>query len=289
MFTVRSAYHLVKEIQDNMAAQSFISREDQDVWKPLWALIVPNAVKNFAWRACHEVLPTRVNLRKRKIVDVATCPCCETAKETLIHVIWACPAAQDVCGSHLSYFHKCNWVVSSFNELFAKCLQQFARETVELMTMVARAIWFRRNKLIFYGHFQHPDETYRGALKSLEDSRMSKQLEIIRQLSLGNLGQNPHVGTWCPPPPSTVKINFDAALDVQQGYVGVGLIAWDHMGLFLGARNLVHKLKVQAKIAEFIAALGAVLFNKEAGFLDVIFKVDAKQVVSEINSDPLPL
>jgi hypothetical protein len=88
---------------------------------------------------------------------------------------------------------------------------------------------------------------------------------------LGNLGQNPHVGAWRPPPPSNVKINFDAALDVQQGYVSVGLIAHDHIGLFLGARSLVHKLKVQAKIAESIAALGAVPFSKEAGFQDVIF------------------
>jgi hypothetical protein len=108
-----------------------------------------------------------------------------------------------VWGTHLSHFHKCSWVVSSFRELFAKCLKQFPREIVELMTVVARAIW------------------YRGALKSLEDFRMSKQLEIIRQPSLGNLGQNPHVGAWRLPPPGTVKINFDAALDVQQGYVGV--------------------------------------------------------------------
>jgi hypothetical protein len=105
---------------------------------------------------------------------------------------------------------------------------------------------------------------------------MSKQLEIIRQPSLGNLGQNPHVGAWRLPPPGTVKINFDAALDVQQGYVGVWLIARDHMGLFLGARSLVHKSKVQAKIAESIATLGAVLFSKEASFQDVIFEGDAK-------------
>jgi hypothetical protein len=127
VFSVRSAYHLGKELQDNMAAQSSISRQDQDVWKPLWALIVPNAVRNFAWRACHEVLLTRANLRRIKVVEVATCPCCESAEENLIHAIWACPAAQDVWGSHLSYFHKCSWVVSSFRKLFAICLQQFPK------------------------------------------------------------------------------------------------------------------------------------------------------------------
>ncbi|XP_062151892.1 uncharacterized protein LOC133860272 [Alnus glutinosa] len=195
-----------------MAAQSSNARKDQDVWKHLWAMSVPTAVKNFAWRACHEVLPIRVNLKKRKIVEVATCPCYEAAEETLIHAIWACPAAQDVWGSHLSYFHKCSWVVLSFRELFAKGLQFFPREIVELMTVVA----------------QHPDETYRGALKSLEVYRMCKQIEIIRQPSME---QVPHIAAWCPPPQGTVKINYDAALDTQQGYVGVEIVARDHMGI----------------------------------------------------------
>jgi hypothetical protein len=66
VFSVCSVYHLGKEIQDTMAAQSSNGCKDQDVWKHLWAMSVPTAVKNFAWRACHEVLPTRVNLKKRK-------------------------------------------------------------------------------------------------------------------------------------------------------------------------------------------------------------------------------
>jgi ribonuclease HI len=118
---------------------------------------------------------------------------------------------------------------------------------------------------------------------------MSKQLEITREPSLCNLGQNPHFEAWRPPPPGAVKINFDAALDAQQGYVGVGIIARDHMSLFMGARSIVYKVKMQAKIAESMAALGAVLFRKEARFLDAIFEGDAKQVVLEINLDPLSL
>jgi hypothetical protein len=97
----------------------------------------------------------------------------------------------------------------------------------------------------------------------LEDYRMCKHMEITRQPSMR---QNPHIAAWRPPPQGTVKINYDAALDIQQGYVEVGIVARDHMGIFLGAQSFVQKFKAQAKIAESIAALGgAVMFNKEAG------------------------
>jgi hypothetical protein len=76
--------------------------------------------------------------------------------------------------------------------------------------------------------------------------------------------QIPHIAAPRPPPQGTVKINYDAALDTQQGYVGVGIVGRDHMGILMGAM-------VQAKIAESMAALGAVIFNKEASFMDVIF------------------
>jgi hypothetical protein len=103
---------------------------------------------------------------------------------------------------------------------------------------------------------------------------------------MGNLRQHPHTVVWRPAPSGTVKINFDVAINNQKGYIGVWLIARDHMGIFLGAQSPVHKLKVDAKTAESIAALGAVLFSKEASFLDVNFEGDALQVVTEINSDP---
>jgi hypothetical protein len=37
----------------------------------MWAMEVPNSVKLFRRRVGHNVLPTRVNLLKKKIVEVA--------------------------------------------------------------------------------------------------------------------------------------------------------------------------------------------------------------------------
>jgi predicted nicotinamide N-methyase len=66
----------------------------------------------------------------------------------------------------------------------------------------------------------------------------------------------------------------------------VGIIARDCRGKFLGARGFFQKIKVDAKLPETIAALGAIKFGTEAGFFYAICEGDAAKVVADINSDP---
>jgi hypothetical protein len=66
----------------------------------------------------------------------------------------------------------------------------------------------------------------------------------------------------------------------------LGIIARDYLGNCLGVRSLTKILQVDAKTTESLAALEAVLFAREAGFLDAIFEGDAAHVIVEINSNP---
>lgn len=45
----------------------------------------------------NNLLPTKINLAKRKVVDDDFCPLCGTTK-TIIHALWEYPAACDVQG-----------------------------------------------------------------------------------------------------------------------------------------------------------------------------------------------
>jgi len=99
-------------------------------------------------------------------------------------------------------------------------------------------------------------------------------------------GASRDTATWSPPPDGFIKINWDAAINKTKGWIGQGLIAIDYFGNFLGTRSLTKILQVDAKTAESLAALEAVHFAKEAGFLDAIFEGDAAHVIAEINSDP---
>jgi hypothetical protein len=48
------------------------------------------------WKACHNILLTKENLFKRRVVDNKLCPCCEREEETTLHALWGCPSARDV-------------------------------------------------------------------------------------------------------------------------------------------------------------------------------------------------
>ena len=61
-FIVKSAYHLAVRMSSSCTRGS-VSNFSQlrRFWKSLWRLPIPHKVKHFAWRACKEALPTKVN------------------------------------------------------------------------------------------------------------------------------------------------------------------------------------------------------------------------------------
>ncbi|XP_059458307.1 receptor-like protein 6 [Corylus avellana] len=62
MFSVKSAYHLATEVEDRKKASSSMGLHRSNVWKRIWKLKIPSVEKNFIWRACQDILPTRDNL-----------------------------------------------------------------------------------------------------------------------------------------------------------------------------------------------------------------------------------
>ncbi len=53
----------------------------------------------------------------------------------------------------------------SFKEVFEDGIQRYSKEVLELLVVLARGIWFRRNKLVLEGTFSHPDDIFSAALK----------------------------------------------------------------------------------------------------------------------------
>jgi len=70
----------------------------EEVWKAIWSMEVPNTVKVFCWRACNNILPTKTNFFLKRVVDNMKCPCCEFEDETILHLLWECPAAREGWG-----------------------------------------------------------------------------------------------------------------------------------------------------------------------------------------------
>jgi hypothetical protein len=89
-FSVRSAYHMEMELMELGGCGSSGQNTENLVWKTCWKMKVPNAVKMFLWKACHNLLPTKANLAKRGVIPASTCPLCEREEETVEHILWSC-------------------------------------------------------------------------------------------------------------------------------------------------------------------------------------------------------
>ena len=76
------------------------------VWSKLWMLNVPKKIKVFGWRACQNILPTRANLRRRKVMDEDVCMLCSREAETGVHALWDCAVARDVWAGSLVWLQK---------------------------------------------------------------------------------------------------------------------------------------------------------------------------------------
>ena len=76
-----------------------VSSDDSNLrcfWKKLWWLPAPHKVRHILWRACHDILPTKVNLKRQKVLSEDFCEECLLEPETSGHLFWSCPRAKSV-------------------------------------------------------------------------------------------------------------------------------------------------------------------------------------------------
>jgi hypothetical protein len=125
--------------------------------------------KVFFWRACKNILPTRENLFKRKILSDHSCPVCGIEEEMTSHILWQCPSAQDVWSVGCRKFQKSFFPTTDFIKVAEGMLMKCDPEEFQLFVGIARRIWLRRNSLIHEGIFAHPNEILHSATTALSD------------------------------------------------------------------------------------------------------------------------
>ena len=61
-----------------------------DLWRKLWKIPTAPKCLNLAWRACQNILPNRVNLKRRGVDVDFFCPRCGQESETELHALLLC-------------------------------------------------------------------------------------------------------------------------------------------------------------------------------------------------------
>jgi hypothetical protein len=153
------------------------------------------------------------------------------------------------------------------------------REELEFVAMVAQRIWFSRNRYVFYGIVTQPNFLIKSAKEALEEYR--KALDSMYLFSSPSPISSP--AHWFKPPHGFFKLNWDAALDRNQKWMGVGIVSRDSYGKVIASKCSCHHYISNPLVAETFGAKLCVEFGISLGFKSVVIEGDAVGVVSALN------
>ncbi|XP_042939495.1 uncharacterized protein LOC122274525 [Carya illinoinensis] len=279
-FSVKSAYHL--EVSRKRREKGESSEGHSFNWKKLWGLNVPRVVKVFLWKALNDCLPTRTNLKKRKVVKDACCPIYETEDESITHALWSCRGSMDVWADKKSPLHKWSSNEVQFYELWERLSALVAKEELELVVVVMRGVWFRRNAFIFENKFTDPGTIVEQAAISLENFQTS---QTIKKGGMGSNGKGRQGCKWKAPIGECIKVNWDASINKKDERVGIGVVVRDGRGEVMVSLCYSNEGCCSPVVAELRALWRAMKLCAELNFENVIFEGDALVVVNAVNSE----
>ncbi|KAK9993430.1 hypothetical protein SO802_023133 [Lithocarpus litseifolius] len=259
-------------------AESSASTAGKKVWHSLWSFKIPNKVKVFGWRVCTEILPTRANLVRRRVIPDDKCPICLRELETTIHAIWECAAVQDIWAGSCRKLQKRSLIPTDMMQLMDYLMDRLTREELELFWIQAWLAWNQRNRVLFGGTLMDPRILNRRAKEFLTEYKAAQvQLTVTQVEQHGS-------ATWQPPPSSVYKLNFDAAIFAELDRTGVGAIIRNEHGQVMAAMTASGPKVSSSEEAELLARRRSMEFAVDAGFTKLIIEGDNVTVMQAISS-----
>lgn len=206
-------------IEISIGGESSTLGQKEGIWKALWNLQVPPTLKHFVWKVCNNILPTKVSLFAKKIVQTPLCPCCHKEVETIVLILRNCPSWIAVWQECPRRIQKLEMDPTDGRSLVEGWMQKLGGDDFSFAIAVARQLWLRRNALIFEHLFMPPMQVLHAMKSSLEAYEEASA-------TLGTARRTPGNGRvrWKKPPLGVLKINWNAALLKETQKMGVGVV-----------------------------------------------------------------
>ena len=240
----------------------------KQLWKTIWSAEVPNKIRNFVWRACQNIIPTKSNLCRRQVLSSDTCEQCGKCSETTSHILLHCDKSSSVwvaCG--LVMERDC-----SFVDLLWKVRKDLGPADVNLTHFMAISwnIWNDRNGV---RHGEVPKTVSNLVLEAIHIVEEYKALQDCHIPAT-----NPLPTLWIPPIPSAYKANVDGVVFNALSTASLGVLTRDDKGRVVGAMSQNFHAPLGPLEAEAKAMEAAVLFARDLGIQDITFEGDSLQV-----------
>ncbi|XP_059441844.1 uncharacterized protein LOC132174168 [Corylus avellana] len=171
----------------------------------------------------------------------------------------------------------------NFLQLVEEIFNQCGADEILQFSGTVRRVWLRRNEAVFEGTFVHPSILVQRTSTAVEE--FAKANAVEDKLRARNVMAVEEV--WRPPCHGWWKVNWDASLGKEQGWMGFGVVVRDDRGQLLAAYSKTLRGNLEVAQAEARAALIAIQFCRSLGLEHVHFEGDAKMVITAVNSsDP---
>uniref|UniRef100_A0A2N9G3M1 Reverse transcriptase domain-containing protein n=1 Tax=Fagus sylvatica TaxID=28930 RepID=A0A2N9G3M1_FAGSY len=285
MYSVKSAYHLLMEAkQRNEASESSNTSRERDLWKGIWEASVPQKIKLFIWKACKGILPTKLNLFRKKVSNSFTCEFCDEEPESVEHVLVECQFAQEVWGLS-PIVNVQQWPsFQNFADVVTHGLQVLNFPDVEIMFTIAWRLWLARNDRIWENH-----NTLARDICSQAGFLVTEFLDH-QQNDSGMLPNAP--SKWQPPNAPvynvdiwvTYKINVAVSWRKQSRSGSVGTVVRDSLGQVIAAMCDVSSSFAEVSQFNAFAIQKSLLLAKNLGLHNVMVEGECRELLGFLRS-----
>ena len=242
--------------------------------KLLWKINTPHKVRHFAWRACKDILPTKENLVRRKVLAEGICAMCQSGLETSGHLFWECERVREAWAMLKIFPAQSNVQSHSFMDMlwYGVFDAEWDALQIERMIIVAWALWSSRNEIRTGG-------VKKSALKIVNDA-LEYLAEYQACVKDHEKPRSVQPALWKPPPLNKFKINIDGAVFASQKAAGVGVLVRDADGRTIGALSKKIWAPLKAVEVEAKAVETRLQFAKDLLIHDFILESDSLLVTN---------
>ena len=218
-YSVRSAYRMLVDNENQLLPSSSASNGDGSVWKKIWKVRVPHKIRHFLWGSIKDSLPTKQNLVARHILVGNVCDGCGDHSKSVMYALWLCDQVRSVWMTDLGFLFlvqaKCRTLLELLEVLFShgSCYH------VALFATVAWCLWQFRNRLresqsVWPLH--ELGERAQDLVDEFWEVNPQVQSAPVRRSQV----------RWSPPPQDHYKVNFDVTF-CRTGLASVGVVVRD--------------------------------------------------------------
>lgn len=291
-YNVKAGYFVAKQELENqgddLEARTETSWESDKErwWKKMWRLNIKFKQKHFLWKSLNNCLPVKASIKKRTGIGDHMCSSCGEAEETVEHVLFSCPIAEQVWKIAPIRWEALRECHNNFWKWWGAVLQSATKDSgwdhINLTVNILWQVWKARNKLVFEQKQTDARKIVQKAqVEWLEfDNANAEASSTSRNLTQHSL----HPTIWEPPKEGTIRINTDAAISAQMVRTGKGIIARNWTGKIIKAQGKVEIKRGDAASEECLAIRDALMMARDARWTDIEVQSDCKSIVDHINS-----